>query len=146
MKIQDQDLFHGAALTQIVQHESFKALNRGSKTKYGHYLINTNRHVFVKYRKPNQSPWQHTFSEDEIDAIANQIKKRQKVFLCLVCGKTTVCALRIAEIKRVLDMKGEGQQWVRVEVPKGGRCHVSGSNGRLAKTVAHSAFPEKVFV
>lgn len=48
MKIQDQDLYHGAALTQIVEHASFKALNRGSE-KYGHYLVNKDQHVFIKY-------------------------------------------------------------------------------------------------
>ena len=36
MKIQQKDYFHGAALTQIVEHESFKALNKAD-SKYGHY-------------------------------------------------------------------------------------------------------------
>jgi hypothetical protein len=28
MKIQQKDLFHGAVLTQLVEHNSFKALNK----------------------------------------------------------------------------------------------------------------------
>ncbi len=56
MKIQEQDIYHGAALTQIAEHESFKALNKGSE-RYGHYLINADCHVFIKYSKAAVSPW-----------------------------------------------------------------------------------------
>jgi hypothetical protein len=144
MKIQEQDLYHGAALTQIVEHQSFKALNRGS-TKYGHYLVNTDRHVFVKYRTSSKSPWQHTFSQEEVQAIAAAIGASDKVWLCLVCGNQTICALERAEITTVLDMVAACQQWIRIEVPKGGSCHVSGSHGNLKKTVPHNSFPNKVF-
>jgi len=47
MKIQHKDLFHGAALTQLVEHNSFKALNKADD-KYGHYLVNTDRRLLVK--------------------------------------------------------------------------------------------------
>jgi len=144
MRIQEKDTYHGAALTQVVEHKSFKALNRAT-TKYGHYLINTDRALFVKYRKPNKSPWQHTMSEDDIAAIATEIKKNKSVFLCLVCGTTTVCALDSKEIQTVLDLDPAGQQWIRVEIPKGGSCHVSGTNGKLKRTIPHSSFPDKLF-
>ena len=58
-KIQKQDLYHGAALTQIVEHPTFKALNRASKN-YGHYLVNADREVFVKYSASSSSPWGFT--------------------------------------------------------------------------------------
>ncbi len=145
MKIQEQDLYHGAALTQIAEHKSFKALNRGS-TKYGHYLVNTDRHFFIKYRKPTRSPWQHTLSADEMKALIAACKKQEHVWLCLVCGNVTICALNKAEISTVLDLTSAAQQWVKVEVPQGGSCHVSGSNGALSKVVPHNSFPEKLFV
>jgi hypothetical protein len=144
MQIQEKDIFHGAALTQVVEHKSFKALNRAT-TKYGHYLINSDRALFVKYRKPNKSPWQHTFSEDDVAAIVAEIKKGQLVFLCLVCGTTTVCALDSTEIQSVLDLQADVQQWIRVEIPKGGSCHVSGTKGKLKRAIPHSSFPDKLF-
>jgi hypothetical protein len=144
MKIQEQHLYHGAALTQIVQHQSFKALNRASE-KYGHYLVNTDRHVFVKYRTNDKSPWQYTFSPEELSTIDDEIKHKKRVFLCLVCGQTTVCALDADQIQVVLDLTKKEQQWIRVEVPSGSSCHVSGSKGKLEKTVPHNSFPDKVF-
>lgn len=144
MKIQEQDFYHGVALTQITEHKSFKALNRAS-TKYGHYLINTDRHVFIKYRTHPKSPWQHTFSPDEMKSLIAACKKNTHVFLCLVCGDITICALDHSEISTVLDLNSNAQQWVKVEVPKGGSCHVSGSNGYLARVVTHNSFPKKAF-
>jgi hypothetical protein len=143
MKITEQDFYHGAALTQIVEHKSFKALNRAS-SKYGHYIVNTDRHVFVKYRTASKSPWQHTLSAADVKAIATAIESSDKVWLCLVCGDHTICALDKDEIQTVLDLAATNQQWVRVDVPKGGSCRVSGSHGSLKRKVPHNSFPDKV--
>jgi hypothetical protein len=144
MKIQEQHLYHGAALTQIAEHKSFKALNRAS-AKYGHYLINTDRHVFIKYRKNSTTPWQHILSADEMNSLIAACKMNEHVLLCLVCGNVTICALDKTEIFTVLDLTSTAQQWVKIEIPKGGSCHVSGSNGALVKVVPHNSFPDKAF-
>lgn len=144
MKIQEQDLFHGAALTQIVEHESFKALNRAS-AKYGHYLVNADRHVFAKYSKAKATPWSFTFQPNDLKAIRNEIVSGNTAFLCLVCGTSTVCALSEEEFRHLIDYSSSATQWVRVEVPAGGSCHVFGSKGNLKRTVPHNFFPGKVF-
>lgn len=143
MKITEQDFYHGAALTQIVEHKSFKALNRAS-AKYGHYIVNTDRHVFVKYRTASKSPWQHTLSPADVKALATAMASSEKVWLCLVCADHTICALDKDEIQTVLDLTSTHQQWVRVDVPKGGSCRVAGSHGSLKRKVPHNSFPDKV--
>ncbi|MEW6369058.1 MAG: hypothetical protein AB1714_30895 [Acidobacteriota bacterium] len=145
MKIQEQDVYHGPALMQIVEHPSFKALNRASK-RYGHYLVNTDRQVFTKYRKTKRSPWQFVFAPDELSALAKAKSAGNRVFVCLVCGHTTICALNVDEFDQVIDVTAGSQQSIRVELPQGGSCRVSGSKGRLQRTVPHNSFPEKVFV
>jgi hypothetical protein len=144
MKIQEQDVYHGPALMQIVEDPSFKALNRASK-RYGHYLVNTDRHVFTKYRRTKRSPWQFVFTPDELSAISTAISADGHVFVCLVCGHSTICALTADEVAQVIDVTATSQQSIRVEVPSGGSCRVSGSIGKLKKTVPHNSFPEKVF-
>lgn len=144
MKIQEQDVYHGAALTQIVEHESFKALNRAS-TKYGHYMINADRQVFVKYRTSTSSPWIFTLQPSEVRALASALDGPSKVYLCLVCGKTTVCAMNAAELATVIEVQPAEQQWIRVELPKNASLRVSGSRGKLGRTVPHKSFPDKVF-
>ena len=145
MKIQEKDRYHGAALTQIVEHPSFKALNKADG-KYGHYQVNHDRRIMAKYSKKPKSPWQFTFSADDIQTISEDSERTgYRVFVCLTCGSSTVCTLREDEIADVLDLSSMTQQWIKVEVPKGGSIHVSGTNGSCRRAIAHNGFPDKVF-
>lgn len=144
MKMQEKHVFHGAALTQIVEHPSFKALNRAS-SRYGHYLVNTDKQVFVKYRKSKRSPWQFVFSADEIRALRRAVDSDDDTYVCLVCGPSTVCAVSQDETREVVDLSTNSSQSITVEVPRGGSCRVRGSAGQLGRTVPHSSFPNKVF-
>jgi len=145
MKIQEQDIYHGAALTQIVKHDSFKALNRGSQT-YGHYLVNTNIHVLAKYRKNKKSPWTFQINTNDISFFCNTRKATERIFLCLICGQFTICALTQDEIEKLIDVTNpDASQSISVTIPKGGSCHVSGSKGKLGSAVPLNSFPDKIF-
>jgi hypothetical protein len=144
MKVQEQDIYHGTALSQIVRHQSFKALNSGS-SKQGHYLINSDRHMLVKYRTNDGPTWQFTFKPEEIAAIKKMGKKSQSVFLCLVCGQETICALQFDEIKILLSSTSDEQQSITIESPFNKSLRARGSNGDLQTTIPHNAFPHKLF-
>ena len=144
MKIQEQDIYHGAALTQIVEHESFKALNKGS-SRYGHYLVNADCHVFVKYSRAENSPWQYTISPEQLEPIANVAGSTAHVYLCLVCGHQTICLLGQEQIEELIELGATDSQWIRVEVPQGGGCRVTSRLGRLGRVVPHNAFPSRLF-
>jgi hypothetical protein len=62
MKIQRKDYYHGAVLTQIVEHKSFKALNKFDE-KYGHYKINHDIRLMVKLASEDSDPWQFTVNK-----------------------------------------------------------------------------------
>jgi len=141
MKIRAQDRYLGAGLAQIVEHQSFKALNQVSGG-YGHYVINADRHLFAKYSSTSRSPWQFTFQPDDLKAI---LSAGSKTFVMLVCGAVTVCGLTLSEIRQVIDLNSAAAQYVKIEVPRGGSCHIRGSKGKLKTTVPHNAFPRKAF-
>lgn len=146
MKVQEKDLYHGAALTQIVEHPSFKALNKADD-KYGHYLVNHDRRILAKYTKKVDSPWQFTFSEDDMRIVGDNLRTKgdTRAFICLVCGDKTVCLLDEKEIWEVLDLSRVAWQWIKVDAPKGCSMHVAGSKGVCKRTVSHSCFPDKLF-
>jgi hypothetical protein len=144
MKVQEQHVYHGIALAQIVRHQSFKALNSGS-AKHGHYLINSNRHVLIKYRKNDGNSWRFTFQPSEIAAIRKIRAKSQFTFVCLVCGNVTVCALLFHEIETLLSFAEEDQQSITVDYPAGASLRVRGTNGELPHTIRHNDFPQKLF-
>jgi hypothetical protein len=145
MRIQEKDVYHGAALTQIVEHPSFKALNKADD-KYGHYQVNHDRRIIAKYSTGAHSPWQFTFSANDIRTVREDVARKDcKAFVCLTCGRDTVCMLNQREIAEVLNLSIIVQQWITVEVPKGGSIHVRGTNGNCRRSIAHSSFPNKVF-
>ena len=90
MKVQEQDIYHGTALMQIVEHRSFKALNRASK-EYGHYLINTDRKVFAKYATTKRSSWQFTFQLKDLAAISSAVASGTRSS-CVSCAATSPSA------------------------------------------------------
>ncbi|MBB5174535.1 hypothetical protein [Texcoconibacillus texcoconensis] len=144
MKIQTQHLYHGSVLTQITEHHSFKALNKVDDI-YGHYLVNHDTRLFVKYLTKEASPWNFQFHGNELEAIRNDIQAPVHVFLCLVCGEETICALDYQEFSNLIDVTSTERQVINVEVPPSGSMHVSGSLGELEQTIRHNSFPEKIF-
>lgn len=144
MRIQEQDIYHGAALTQIAEHASFKALNKDSE-RYGHYLINADCHVFIKYSRSASSPWSFTFTPEQLEPLRNIQESQADLYACFVCGHETVCLLSQEQLEQVIDISAGNSQWVRVEVPKGSSCRVFGSKGKLKKTIPHNAFPANLF-
>lgn len=144
MKIQTQDLYHGAVLTQITEHPSFKALNKAD-TLYGHYLVNHDTRLFVKYLTKEISAWNFKFSVTEMQSIQSDMELTENVILCLVCGQETICALNIQDFSRLIDLTSSKNQYITVEVPPGGSMRVKGTAGTLERTLRHNSFPDKLF-
>jgi len=143
MKTQKKDMYHGAALTQLVEHESFKALNKVD-SKYGHYLVNTDRRLIVKWTEKDSSPWQFTFQLDDLVTLRADISSKFKTFIVLVCGQLTVCLLEQTDYTAIIDLNEDKQQWIKVEIPKAS-MRIRGSKGALKHAIKHNAFPEGVF-
>jgi hypothetical protein len=49
-----------------VEYPSFKALNKADE-KYGHYQINYNTRILLKYRSKKESPWDFELKEEDIN-------------------------------------------------------------------------------
>ena len=146
MKIQEKDIYHGSALTQIAEDPTFKALNKAD-ARYGHYQVNTNRRLLVKYSKKERTPWQFTFTDDDIRTINDDLRRKDdRTFVVLVCGHECVAILDAAQINEVLDLSQLAVQWVKIELPSGGSMRASGTKGSCRYAVKHKDFPEKIFI
>jgi hypothetical protein len=144
MKIQTKDFYHGAALTQIVEHPSFTALNKAGD-KYGHYIVNYDIRLIVKYSSPGNGPWQFTFNSDDLEIIQNDIDGDASFYACLICGEETICLLGEEDLQKLIDTDTNDIQWVRVDSPPRRSMRVTGSQGKLGHTVAHNVFPNRLF-
>ena len=101
MKVQQKDYYHGAALTQIVEHASFKALNKAD-VKYGHYKINQNIRLLVKFTTNEESPWYFTANANDLTTIEEDIDSGDQFYLCLICGLSTICLLNSNQVQELL--------------------------------------------
>ena len=91
MKINDDHMFHGAALTQIAEHPEFTAINAfkmGKRVSRSAFRINDDIGVYVKYASKPKAPFDEyvfTFNSEhleELDAIAKVVSD---AYLALVC-------------------------------------------------------------
>jgi hypothetical protein len=143
MKIDRKDFFHGAALTQLTEHPSFKALNKAD-AKYGHYLVNTDRRLLTKHSEKGQPPWQFTFQPDDLETLRSDLASGFKTFAVLVCGDVSICLLDQSEFLALVDVDSTHQQWIRVQIPKAS-MQISGRAGALKHKIKHNGFPNRVF-
>lgn len=145
MRILKQDQLHGAALAQIVKHSAFTSLNKASDD-YGHYLLNDDVRIHVKYCAASDvGPWQFTFHRADLTRLSADLRSPFRLFVCLVCGASTVCLLSASQVNRLLDVDRLRDQHIKVASPPGCSMRVSGSGGALDRTVPHSSFPGALF-
>jgi hypothetical protein len=142
MKIQQKNYYHGAALTQIIEHKSFKALNKADE-KYGHYKINHDIRLMVKITSAADEPWKFTVNESDLAIIEEDINSGDQFFLCLVCGLDTICLLDCNQVQELLDISLRQQQWLRIK--NTGSLRACSARTELSHTIPHNAFPDKMF-
>ncbi|MRG88147.1 hypothetical protein GH754_17970 [Salinibacillus xinjiangensis] len=73
------------------------------------------------------------------------MERTRNVYLCLVCGQETICALNVQEFFILIDLTSPESQSTIVEVPVGGSMRVKGTAGALGRTLRHNSFPGKLF-
>jgi len=100
MKINDDHLYHGAALTQIAEHPSFKAINayaqNGVRSRSA-FLINTDIGIYLKYASEAVGAYDEfifTFHQHHLKELSELVDKTAKVFVGLVCiSERHICCL-----------------------------------------------------
>src|ERR1039457_6622823 len=112
MRINDDHMYHGAALTQIAEHPAFTAINafkiNGDKSRCA-FRINDAIGAFIKYSsapKGNYGEYLFTFQQAHLDELAKLREKSGKVFAVLVCIKDKeICVLSEAELNRLIAVR-----------------------------------------
>lgn len=145
MKIQEQDIYHGPALMQIVEHDSFKALNKAD-VKYGHYLVNNDKRLCFKYSTAGSGPWSFTFQPTDLKMLEADLQLPGKVFVVLVCGHHSICCLDEDQVRQLISIEASGAQWIKVDAPSGRQMRATGSvNNKTPILVPHKSFPNCIF-
>lgn len=165
MSVDDDHLYHGAALIQIAEHPRFTAINSlklPSGVTRSAYRINDSVGVYLKYAsKPlgAAKEYRFTFTRQHLDELQAIRKVTPNLFIAMVCvhGRE-ICCLRYSQLEALIGYRRddagheEDQYTVLVTLParKGFRVYVNASNARnrfVGKQliVARNAFPACIF-
>lgn len=132
------DFYHGAALARAIDHDDCQSIR---KLDSG-YLVNDRTLAFIKYTTKGRSPWQFTFSNDEIVRIRHLPDGVKGVVLALVCGGDGICAI---PAKMAIALLNGSAGSISVTRKFRGWYGVSGPVGRLVRKVALNQWPEIAF-
>jgi hypothetical protein len=145
--INTRDPYDGIVLRSLAKYgEPFQIADLGDKA--GHFCLNEDAFLLVKYAARNQSPWPFTFRPDDIDTLINDHNEGGLFggsYVCLVCGYNSLCALQEDEWSSLLDFKATRQQTVTVRRDPRSSFEVTGSSGELDRKIPASRFPSLVF-
>lgn len=132
-------------LMQIAEHNSFKALNKADAT-YGHYLVNSDKRLWLKYATAADGPWSFTFHPSDLAAIASDLKLKGETFVVLACGHHSVACLNQEQFEGLIELNSSSPQWMKVDAPAGKQMRVTGSNsGKEPVLIPHNSFPNCIF-
>lgn len=162
MHIDDDHMYHGAALTQIAEHPQFKAINAFHHLDArGAFQINNNVGVYIKHAQkvtPTYKEYVFTFTAKNLSDIENLKDLDHKVFVVLVCIKDReICSLTYAQFKKLLSDRedafgeSESQYQILVTAHPGQKFRVYVNHPGKKKTclgqirVSRSAFPATIF-
>jgi hypothetical protein len=165
MKINDDHMYHGAALTQIAEHPTFKAVNAfwlNGKKSHAAFRINDTTGIYVKYAGfPHGQVREYvfTFTKAHLDELVVLRERCTKVFVVLVCIKIKeICVISYGQLLQMIRLRketrteDEDQYQILITAPpkKQFRVYVNhpGRKGVMMgqQLVPRNAFPELLFV
>lgn len=163
MKINDDHMFHGAALTQIAEHELFTSINAvriSKKLSRSSFRINESIGMFVKYAaEPKGTDYNFTFSKENKKELSFLETICEKVYVVFVCVESRqICCITVGDFYEWLAKrkealgKDEDASTILVSLPeeKSFRVNMNQPNRRkvyLAKPqiVSRNQFPNALF-
>lgn len=144
MSIDHKDFMHGAALVAIADSEEFTALNKAS-SKYGHYVVNHDRNIFVKYNDgTGRGEYAFTYqSADKKQLI--ETAPGGLVFVVFVCGNEVITGLAREELGELIDLNSSRSETVKVVASQGRQLRLRGPQGSLSP-IPRNSFPARILI
>ena len=165
VRIDDDHMYHGAALIQIAERPQFTAINClkvAGAVSPAAYKVNDEIAVYLKYAwSPTRTYQEYTFTfhQDQRDELSEIAAINPRTFVVLVCvEERDICCISYEPLQELLarreTAKGgpEDQYSILVTAPQGKRLRVYVNapgvrNKMLGKeiVISRSAFPSIIF-
>ena len=130
--INESERYQGAALRQLIVSAGC-AVKLCVTNKSGRIdCFSIERTAFqIKYSTKRLSPWQFSFTADQLFEIAALARNFKSVWMLLVCGIDGVVTLRASEFMLITEPRPGGVCSIRISRSKNAMYRVSGNAGEL---------------
>ena len=164
MKINNEHLYHGAALNQIAEDPHFTTINAfkiGGTISRSAFRINDSIGVYLKYSSGpvgRFDEYKFTFNKEHLAELQKLSRKGDKTFLALVCVEDGhICCLGYDDLQRLINERkaavdgDEDQYQILVVLEEGKRFQVyinrPNVKGKMLgkMRVPRNAFPSQLF-
>lgn len=138
MQICRADQYYGAALRHLI-HCGHSVENADDKP--GDYRLNSNSTLLMKYAANSANPWHFTITAEEVELLISDQSKAGlfgEAYLLLICGRDSICILRVEEWLEVLNVPCHKTQFIRIDRPFRSQMSVTGSSGKLENRISRS--------
>lgn len=147
--ITERDKYYGVVLRHLTKSGHRVSGLREVGDKAGHFHINEEAFLLVKYSSRDRSPWRFSFHPSDFPVLVEGYHQSGLFggsYVCLVCGFDSVCLLHEDEWSALLNLNDTGrQQTITVCRGAGRSFSVSGTAGKLDYKVPVSRFPSLLF-
>jgi len=165
MRIDDDHMYHGAALVQIAEHEMFTAINAlkvGNRIVRSAYTVNEDTAVYFKYASeptPAFNEYQFTFRANHLDDLRSISSTSRDTYIALICVQAReICCVPydtltdLVSRRKYAHRSAEDQYVVLVTAEKGKQLRLymnqPGQKKKIlggAQLVSRGAFPSVIF-
>lgn len=136
--IDKADYYHGAALATALHDARCIDVARWPPG----YLVNDSVLAIVKYTTKAGSPWQFTFTTEDVTRLQHCPDGVERVVIALVCGGDGICAVSADAACALLD---DAAGAISIRRKFRGWYGISGPAGRLEAKVAQKRWPDILF-
>ena len=141
MTIAERELFHGAALAQIIRANDEGACVRASERSQSLYLLAENVGLYIKYSKNRLSPWKFGFPSVQRNEVESALAGGLRAMLiCLVCERDGFVGLTYDEFVLLMPNEVDRTGTIYVTRRRQRLYSVRGSGGGLKHKVSSSRF------
>jgi hypothetical protein len=129
----EYEFYHGAVLRALIVESGFP-IEIAVDDKLGRvdsFKVNKSVAIHIKHSEKRMSPWQFTFSRDNVEELIGLDEKYGSLFICLVCGTDGFLAVTPEEFLDITGPAKSDTYWIRVARPRNKMYEVSGNDGTL---------------
>ena len=138
----DKEFFIGAMLWRLVRNVG-RPLVVEMAPGHSDVLFVNRRPLYVKIATNRKSPWQFTFTPENLECISKLREANGECVVVLICGHDGDVSLAQGEFSQVVDLRACRVEWIRVGRGRGEQYRVGGSFGKLTGKIPVNSLSRK---